>query len=231
MPFSRDKTSILLPKYFEGQSDELVFVFVSRLEDTLIEVTPCPQDLRLPNNIHSKVSPPLCLTLSHSLQKLPTFHPSLLERSIHAIESRAGTFTFAHGPVEVSISMSIDYSSQRTQFTHGDPRMKLLPHLSIQPLISVEGKEAILMQKIICLMGKGVEQCMFELCDAMGHGVEELETSRYSWMLRPGKIKSSSSKLQESWDKIPRKMVTDNPDRSRSSALLLLHSPLLSAFS
>jgi hypothetical protein len=85
--------------------------------------------------------------------------------------------------------------------------MKLLPNLSIQPLISREGKEAILMQKIICLMGKGVEQYMFELCHAMGHGVEGLETSRYSWMPRPGKIKIFSSLLQESWNKIPRQMV------------------------
>jgi hypothetical protein len=50
MPLSGDKTNILLPKHFAGQSYELVFVFVSRLEDALIviaEATPCRQDLRL----------------------------------------------------------------------------------------------------------------------------------------------------------------------------------------
>jgi hypothetical protein len=97
MPFSGDKTNILLllKHYFSGQSDEIVFVFFSRLEDALIviaETTPCRHDLRLrelftcPKNNDCKVTLflcPLCLTVSpsHRIFQLPLGRPRFMASS------------------------------------------------------------------------------------------------------------------------------------------------------
>jgi hypothetical protein len=118
MPLSGDKTNILLPKHFEGQSDELVFVFVSRLEDALIviaEPTPCRLRLRelsfCSKNRNCKVA--LFLVLFASLLTLHRI--SQLSIHIHLCQELKPSHLLAVLLKSTSQLSGVDHSSQSTQ--------------------------------------------------------------------------------------------------------------------